>query len=89
MGKKIKKYGPFGLRAYSSLYIMDAEKDDPICGYLTVEVDGYRECYRYETSQKINAYPKGSIGEMNGMNIVTKELPNNILDVLNLIFEKK
>lgn len=89
VGKRITKYGPFGLRAYSSLYIKDAEKDDQICGHLTVEADEYRGCYRYETSQKINAYPKGSIGEMNRMNIVTKELSNNILDVLDLIFSKK
>lgn len=82
---KIDIYGPFGMRAYSSLYIKDS--NDETIGHLTIEIDVEREWYLYENGQIVkDMYPENSIGAYNNMNHKTEPLPDRNEDILNIIF---
>ena len=84
---KIVTYGPFGLRAYSCLYITDSNSE--IVGHLTIETDVERRRYLYENGQIIkDMYPENSIGYYNNMNHRTAPLPDSDEEILNIITEE-
>ena len=84
-------YGPFGIRAYSCIFVIDPSKksgsgrDGEIVGSLTIE--GTEGGYLYETGEVINRFPEGSIGYMNNMNNVVAKLPVYTEEVLDLLFQ--
>lgn len=47
--------------------------------------DKYPSGFEYKTGETTNTYQKGSIGELNGMNDVCKELPANIDEIIKLL----
>ena len=62
-------------------------KDEQGCfiGFLTIGY-GKDDSLTYQTPTVTHAYPKGSIGDINGLNHVYKELPKNVDDVVSLVF---
>lgn len=82
-------YGPFGIEAEVSIYLSNYGKKNriEIC-----EVETYgltlrptKNGFSYWTGEKTNEYPKGSIGYMNGLNNVHKDLPNDIKEIVKLL----
>lgn len=84
--------GPFGLRSYVFIVFSEneevSEHYDENEYYLSIvpkDLDTGK--LNYETGETINKFSNGSLGEINGMNNVTKPLPENIEEIIELIFE--
>ena len=79
--------GTHNFRTYDSGWIDDRID---ICNVETWHItlqpnDKYESGYEYFTGETTNNYPKGSIGELNGMNNVYKELPAEIDAIIKLL----
>lgn len=82
----IDLYGPFGMRAYSSLYATD--KGGDIIGSLTVE--STESGWKYETGRKngMKCDPM-SIAALNGFDNEVAPLPEDKDEVVKLVFTRK
>ena len=90
-------YGPFGLSCETSVYFANKahEKteevytDIDICDIdtwsLTLTPSDSPSGYSYWTGKETNTYPKGSIGELNGMNQIYAPLPADIDQIIELL----
>lgn len=86
-------YGPFGLTSETSVYFFPGEgrditKDesfgiDVVPAFESEELGGFH--LLYWTGETTEEYRRGSIGWMNGMNKVRKELPDSIDEIMPLI----
>lgn len=89
LGKKYDIYGPFGLRAAVSIYLMDDLKvsitKQETYGITLAPGDLKKGELFYETNETKNEFSKGTIGYMNGMNNVVKILPDSIDDIVALL----
>lgn len=74
-----KVYGPFGLRAYTSIYL---EKGNMTGGITLTMNDGK---LFYDTGEKTGDYEHGSIGELNGFDNVTAPLPDDVSEITALL----
>lgn len=81
---EIVAYPPMGLEAACSIAVKDNEK---CIGFLTIVDDNETGKFRYRTNRVLKTYPKGSIGDINGFNIVKRPLPCDIEEVFNLIMK--
>lgn len=87
-GCEVTTYPPMGLTASCSISIKNGEK---AIGFLTI---GYgkedrKGDFTYQSNDIRNAYPKGSIGDINGLNMVWKKLPTEVDKVIDLIVSEK
>lgn len=86
MGYEI--YGPFGVECETSIYL---RKDDSksICDQPTISITlrpgNCQTKLMYNTGEKTNRYPKGSFGELNGLNDVYAPLPMEFEEILKLV----
>lgn len=93
--KAFEIYGPFGITGETSIYFSNNGKDGDIkiCEVETWSLTlqwaydnhNYLHHLEYWTGEKTNDYPKGSIGEMNGLNNIYKELPMDIDAIIKLL----
>lgn len=92
--KAFEIYGPFGIASETSIYFANIGKDGDIkiCDVETWSLtlqwayDGDDLHHlEYWTGETTNDYPKGSIGEMNGLNNVYKELPMDVDTIIKLL----
>lgn len=96
-------YGPFGCECETTIYLSNDGKDGKIeitkveTYSLTIRPvwkynDNYSKTTAFEltywTGESTNLYPKGTIGELNGMNHIFKPLPNNIDDIVAILEHK-
>ena len=85
-----KVLGPFGISAAVTIYLMKdaSHRMDDDTRTITIEPyflpDG-RFLFKYRTDEVTDAYRPGSIGELNGMNIVKKPLPDTIEEIEALV----
>lgn len=85
---KVNSRGPFGLGATCSVSV---KKGDKLLGFLTVGYEpsengfGSFNYLDYNAPEK-HTYPKGSIGDMNHLNIQTRKLPTELSEVIELVF---
>ena len=93
-------YGPFGMTCETSIYFshvgshksrnhLKCDSID-ICdvdtwGLTLCPNDHYRSGYEYFTGETTNQYPEGTIGYLNGMNNIYKELPCDIDEIIKLL----
>ena len=86
--------GPFGLRAESSLWIVDKTKDRKdldtyvvwslsVCPHF--QNDGHTQYLTYDTYKKRGNYHPNSIGAMNGFDNIEEILPDTIEEVWELM----
>lgn len=87
-------YGPFGLRAETTIYLMDADKPDIIHNdtwsiTLTPDFDFMGEepdfHLRYDTGRITEEYPRNSIGGLNNFGHETALLPDTIEEMAKLL----
>lgn len=93
-GLEYELYGPFGMECETSIYL-SKDLNVSICDQktisLTLRPDWEKNWLTYNTGKKINRYPKGSLGDMNGYNDVYAPLPMEFDEILKLVtndFEK-
>ena len=92
-GKKcVKVLGPSGLRCEVFIDLYDEETEylhrvERSCLTLTPYRDEEMHFILYYDTEEETEYkcPKGSIGELNGMNILTKPLPDSIEEIVPLL----
>lgn len=84
--------GPFGLRAQSSLWIVDETKDrKSLNEYIVWSIsvcphyDGDNQYLTYDTGKKMGAYHPNSLGAMNGFDNVEEILPDTVEEVWELM----
>lgn len=87
-------FGPFGLRAETTIYLMDREDLriyekptwsitlTPVFDFMGEEPD-FR--LRYDTGIVEKEYPRNSIGGLNNFGYETKELPDTIEEIAKLL----
>ena len=88
-------YGPFGLKARTTIYLMDNPEKDivhkpswalTVIPYIDYSMSNDRKfSLKYETEKIIEEYPRGSIGWMNGMGHEELELPDTIKEIVALL----
>lgn len=81
-------YGPFGLECETSIYLrkdMSRSICDQTTYGLTIYPPNYEGVMKYQTTEKMNCYPKGSIGDLNGMNFIKAVLPDSINEIWKLM----
>lgn len=93
-------YGPFGLGFETSIYFFPSGKIGSIVKEDTYSItvhpssrphDDWRTpfedcfCLAYNTGEKKNEYPEGTIGCLNGFNNVEAELPDNLEKILEIV----
>ena len=88
--------GPFGMRASSSLWIVDKTKDrkdlmDYIVWSITVcpQYEGDNMYLTYDTGEKKGNYDPRSIGALNGFDNVDEVLPDTIEEVWEIMKKLK
>ncbi|MCR4991977.1 MAG: hypothetical protein K6A45_02925 [Lachnospiraceae bacterium] len=83
---EVSDMGPFGLGATCSVHVKRAGE---LIGFLTVGYGrkgfGDFEYLDYDAPRK-NTYPLGSIGDLNGFNTQTRNLPTDIGEAVKLVF---
>ena len=86
--------GPFGIRAQSSLWIVDKTKDrkdlnDYVVWSLSVspnyEDNGHTQYLTYDTYKKKGKYHPNSIGALNGLDNIEEVLPDTVEEVWELM----
>lgn len=82
-GDEVKVYGPFGLRAYTSIYVCKGNRIGGITLTTTDAARGWR--LRYDTGEKTGAYESESIGALNGFDNKTAPLPDEISEIAALL----
>ncbi len=103
--ERYKIYGPFGLRASTSICFMKQGSDET--GYilsLTMRTDYnedalYKDRYCpattksvqlfYDTFKRTKQYPEGSIGELNGFNNIEAPLPDDLQDIVKILKQQE
>lgn len=81
---KVESYGPMGLGAECHVIV---KRGDEYIGSLTVKSDVSDNFVYVDYNAKRNSiYPKGSLGDINGFNNVTRPLPTDIDEALKLVF---
>lgn len=70
-----------GLRA--SVAISAEDDNGELKGFVTLTI--HNGVVIYDTGKKSFNYPKGSIGDMNGFGNETKELPDNIEEIWDIM----
>ena len=82
---RVEDMGPFGLGCRC---ILSVKKNDKLIGFLEVKDGPYGKGFSYVdyNAPKTNAFPKDSIGDINGFNDATLPLPSDIDEVLKLVF---
>jgi len=82
-------YGPFGIGSRTSIYFCKKEKfnicEDRVIKITILPKDLNNGVLHYETGEKTNEFAKGTIGELNGGNNVTKPLPDTIDEIVMLL----
>ena len=93
-------YGPFGLGCATSIYFFPSGKIGSIVKEDTYSItlhpssrptDDYsipfedRFYLTYNTREKKNEYPEGTIGYLNGFNNVEAELPDDLTKILEIV----
>ena len=88
-------YGPFGISCETSVYFANDGKMDniDICHVETWSLTlqwafdkvGNLHHLEYWTGETTNDYAKGTIGEMNGLNNIYKELPMDVDEIIKLL----
>ena len=86
-GCKVERYGPVGQDATCSIAVHAPNGD--LMGYLSIVYRGDGFKYNDYTAPESGAYPKGSIGDMNGFNVRKRTLPLDINAVLDILFQSK
>lgn len=87
LGAEVATSGPCGIFCH---YLLRFTKDNRTAT-LTLEDNYTRERgfeFRYLTNETTQKFPKGTIGEINGGNIVTKPLPETIEELAEIIKTK-
>lgn len=87
--KNFEIYGPFGLRCETSIYLFDcADKGITEQETWSIRITPGRldlgEIY-YDTGEVTKEFGSDTIGYMNGMNNVSKPLPDDIEDIIKLL----
>jgi hypothetical protein len=87
--KEYEIYGPFGLRADTTIYLLDDPSksitEQPVLRLSLIPKDLSQGELFYETGEQSNEYQKGSIGYLNGMNNVEKKLPDDFEEIVKLV----
>lgn len=78
--EKYEVYGPFGLRAETSIYLRKGNRS----GGITLTPHDKFRLY-YDTGEKRGYYEDGSIGALNGMDNVEAPLPDDISEIAALL----
>ena len=89
-------YGPHGLSCETSIFFFVNGKVGAITKEPTLELTVYPEycnneaapdgfCFFYDTGESVERFKPGTIGYINGFNKVTKPLPNELEDVIQLM----
>lgn len=93
-------YGPFGLGSETSIYFFPSGEIGSIVKEDTYSITlhpssrphddwqtPFEDCFylTYNTGEKKNEYPEGTIGYLNGFNNVEAELPDDLDKVLEII----
>lgn len=84
-------YGPFGLRAESSIYFKKNGSTAKSCDYslhITLHYDAPLHL-RYDTYKRNTLYQRGSLGELNGYNKIKAPLPESIEELVKIIKSRK
>lgn len=81
-------YGPFGLRAATSIYLRE-DMTKGICEQttLSIELEEMEDGTYYHTGKYSNKYPSGTIGELNGMNHIMAPLPETIDEIVKVLIK--
>lgn len=84
-------YGPFGLRAESSIYFKKNGSTAKSCDYSLHITLHYEEPLhlRYDTYKRNTLYQRGSLGELNGYNKIEAPLPETINELVSIIKSHK
>ena len=93
--KYMEILGPFGLCCRMSIWLSNEPLRDNK-GMLCIENiysislqpifgNDKKLSFVYETEERTNKFAVGSIGDMNGFNIVTKPLPTDLEDIYNIM----
>lgn len=82
-------YGPFGVFCEASIYLRK-DMNKSICEQPTYSLTVYPPMdnggnMQFNTREKTNLYPKGSIGDLNGGNYVTADLPDTVEEIWKLM----
>lgn len=94
IGMPYEVYGPFGLSCETSLYFFptsgrDITRNETYSITLYPDYDDSRLYLSYDTGERTDTYRTGSIGWMNGMNNVTKPLPDDLETIIVLLQHNK
>ena len=81
-------YGPFGMRAATSIYLRK-DMTKGICEQttLSIELEEREDGTYYYTGKNTKNYPSGSIGEINGMNHIMAPLPETIDEIVKVLIK--
>lgn len=85
-GLKGEIYGPFGLRAATSIYLRE-DMSKSICDQdtLSIELEHREGETYYHTGEYTHEYAFGTIGEMNGFNHVMAPLPDTLEEIIKVL----
>ena len=83
---EVTTFPPMGLGATCAISVKNSNKE--LIGFLQIESDDYKGGFVYLTNRSRVVYPKGSIGDINGFNVVKEPLPTTLPEVINLVFGK-
>lgn len=97
--KYVQILGPFGLCCRISIWLGDLpfyDNDNHLIIENIYSLDlqpifsaNHQLSFVYETGEMNNKFKPGSIGELNGMNMITEPLPTNINDIYNIMVNNK
>ena len=87
---KYKVLGPTGLSAAVTIYLMEDASGRMDDDTRTITIEPYflpdgRFLFKYRTDEVTDDYRPGSVGAINGMNIVKKPLPDTIEEIEALV----
>ena len=93
-GMEYELFGPFGTECETSIYLRK-DMSVSICDQPTISLvlrpNWTENWLSYNTGKKLQKYPKGSFGDMSGLNDVYYPLPKDFEEILKLVtndFEK-
>lgn len=88
-GMPYEIYGPFGLEAETSIYLrkdMNARISEQPTISLTLRPSERSESkFLYDTGERTDHYPPGSVGWLNNMNAICLPLPMEFEEILKLV----
>ena len=87
-GMQYEIYGPFGTECETSIYLRK-DMAESICDQPTISIvlrpEFEEKWVYYNTGEKHMRYPKGSVGDLNGLNDVYAPLPMEFDKILELV----